>query len=339
MDPGDRTKDDSAPTSPSRRERFEARLRQRQPSAGRWIPVVLLAMLAVCGWWLAAAMAQDGQPAPLGDSAAAKPANDEPAKPAAADEPATAKPAGGAKPKPAKAAGFNWMNLFSTSPDTGGKGIPKEPLEVLIALGIFVWPLGLTSIIVVWFSVERLVVLRHGRVIPRHFVRRFFEHLAEGKLDPKATIKLCEDNRSPIAQIFASGMKKWGKSSVEVEQAIIDGGERQVSQLRKHLRVLNGASTVAPLIGLLGTVVGMIDSFNTIAMKSAMGKSEELATGIGLALLTTAVGLTIAIPALIMYMYLSGKVDALVIEMDGLASEMVDLISAEGLAEARSKKS
>jgi biopolymer transport protein ExbB len=213
------------------------------------------------------------------------------------------------------------------------KGIPREPIEVLYALGPFLYPLGLTSIIVVWFSIERLVVLRRGRVIPRPFVRRFFEHLEEGKLDPKSALKLCEESGSPIAAIFAHGLRKWGKSSVEVEQAIIDGGDRQVSQLRKHLRVLNGASTVAPLLGLLGTVVGMIESFNTIATKAAMGKSEELAAGIGLALLTTAVGLMIAIPALIMYMYLSGRVDALVIEMDGLAQDLVDLISAEGLAE------
>lgn len=213
------------------------------------------------------------------------------------------------------------------------KGIPQDPIEVLFALGPFLYPLGLTSIIVVWFSIERLVVLRRGRVIPRPFVRRFFEHLEEGKLDPKSAMKLCEESGSPIASIFAHGLRKWGKSSVEVEQAIIDGGERQVSQLRKHLRVLNGASTVAPLLGLLGTVVGMIQSFNTIATQAAMGKSEALAAGIGLALLTTAVGLMIAIPALIMYMYLSGRVDALVIEMDGMAQDLVDLISSEGLAE------
>ena len=204
------------------------------------------------------------------------------------------------------------------------KGIPREPIEVLYALGPFLYPLGLCSIVVVWFSIERLVVLRRGRVIPRPFVKRFFEHLDQGKVDAKGAMKLCEENGSPIAMIFIHGLKKWGKPSVEVEQAIIDGGERQLNQLRKHLRVLNGAATVAPLLGLLGTVVGMIDSFNTIATTKAMGKSEELAAGIGL---------LIAIPALIMYMYLAGRVDALVNEMDGYGQELVDLISAEGLAD------
>ncbi|MEI8022001.1 MAG: MotA/TolQ/ExbB proton channel family protein, partial [Schlesneria sp.] len=104
--------------------------------------------------------------------------------------------------------------------------IPSEPYEVWDALGPFRYPLAFTSIIVVWFTIERLVVLRSGRVIPRHFVKRFFEHMEAGNLDPKMAIKLCEDNGSPIALVLANGLRKWGKSSVEVEQAIIDGGER-----------------------------------------------------------------------------------------------------------------
>jgi biopolymer transport protein ExbB len=136
-----------------------------------------------------------------------------------------------------------------------------------------------------------------------------------------------------MAAVLAHGVRKWGKPSVEVEQAIIDGGERQVGQLRSYLRVLNGAATVGPLLGLLGTVWGMVDSFNTIAMKAAMGKAEDLAAGIGLALLTTVVGLLIAIPSLVMYMYLAGRVDSLVMEMDAIAQELVDFISAEGIME------
>ena len=112
------------------------------------------------------------------------------------------------------------------------KSIPSEPMEVLRALGVFLYPLGLCSIVVVWFSIERLVVLRRGRVIPRPFVKRFFEHIEQGKVDAKGGLKLCEENGSPIAMIFAHGLRKWGKPSVEVEQAIIDGGERQLSQLQ-----------------------------------------------------------------------------------------------------------
>jgi biopolymer transport protein ExbB len=134
-----------------------------------------------------------------------------------------------------------------------------------------------------------------------------------------------------VAEVFAHGVRKWGKPAVEVEQAIIDGGERQISQLRKHLRMVNGISTVSPLLGLLGTVFGMIKCFNEVANSSAMGKSEQLAGGIGEALVATAGGLIVAIPAIVLYMYFASQVDSLVMEMDALAQRVVNLISAEGL--------
>tara|TARA_R110002111_G_scaffold67_2_gene626 strand:- start:52745 stop:53728 length:984 start_codon:yes stop_codon:yes gene_type:complete len=213
-----------------------------------------------------------------------------------------------------------------------GSGIPSTPEDIIREMGYFLLPFVIASIISMWFTIERLVLLRSGRVIPKHFVSRFMKLLKESKLNARSALKLCEENPSPIASVFAHGVRKWGKPSVEVEQAIIDGGERQLSQLRKHLRVINGVATVAPLMGLLGTVIGMIQAFNEIANSSAMGKAEELAVGIAMALLTTAFGLGIAIPSLIMYMYLAGRVDALVMEMDQNAQDLVHLISAEGLA-------
>ena len=216
---------------------------------------------------------------------------------------------------------------------TGNAAIPRTPLEIIEALGIpFICAFGVASIMALWFGIERLVQLRRRRVIPAHFVDRFLMHLRNGQLEPRQALSICRDNGSPIAEVFSHGVRKWGKPSVEVEQAIIDGGERQVSLLRKHLRVLNGVATVAPLIGLLGTVIGMIQAFNDIADSSAMGKPEELAVGIGLALLTTAVGLSIAIPALTLYMFLASRVDSLVMEMDKLSQNIVQLISQEALA-------
>ncbi len=234
-------------------------------------------------------------------------------------------------------------NAVSSAPDAtvvqarpaniGGSAIPRTPLEIVQALGIpFVAAFGIASVMALWFGIERLVQLSRRRVIPRHFVDRFLMHLRNGQLEPQQALSICRDNGSPIADVFAHGVRKWGRPSVEVEQAIIDGGERQVAHLRKHLRVLNGVATVAPLIGLLGTVIGMIRAFNDIANSSAMGKPEELAVGIGLALLTTAVGLSIAIPALTLYMFLASRVDTLVMEMDQLSQNVVQLISAEALA-------
>jgi biopolymer transport protein ExbB len=214
-------------------------------------------------------------------------------------------------------------------------GIPTHPIEILQKMGFWLVPFVMASIIALWFAIERMVVLRRTRVIPPTFVEPFLDSLEQRKLDEANATDLCEKNASPIAAVFLHGVHKWGRPSVEVEQAIIDGGERQVGQLRKHLRVLNGVATVTPLIGLLGTVIGMIQAFNDIASSGAMGKADQLAAGIAIALLTTAFGLAIAIPSLIMFMYLSGKVENLVIEMDELAQRVVRQISAEALTAKR----
>lgn len=223
----------------------------------------------------------------------------------------------------------------ATSSTDASVMMPTDPVGIMKQLGWMGWaflaPFAGATLIAVWFSVERLVVLKRNRVIPKPFVERFLEHLHQGKLDRDSALKLCQQSDSPVAAVFAHGIRKWGKSSVEVEQAIIDGGERQVSELRAHLRVLNGVATVTPLLGLLGTVLGMIQAFNDIAAAGSMGKTEQLAVGISLALLTTAGGLLIAIPTLIMYMFLSGRVDTLVMEMDYLAQSVVQSISAEAL--------
>lgn len=210
-------------------------------------------------------------------------------------------------------------------------------LEMVQSLSYFAIPFAIATLLAIWFTVERIVVLRRGRVIPRPFVQRFLKLLDEGELDRDEALQVCEENGSPVAIVFAHGVRKWGKSSVEVEQAMIDGGERQVGSLRKHLRVINGVASIAPLLGLLGTVWGMLESFSKIAQAGAMGNTEELASGIALALVTTAAGLIIAIPCLTIYMYLSGRVDALVMEMDDLAMKVVHNISAEGIAEKNSR--
>ncbi len=225
----------------------------------------------------------------------------------------------------------------ATEEDSISSGIagllPTNILQLAKSLNYWIIPFGLATFIALWFTTERIVVLRRGRVIPRPFVRKLLQLLEDGEIDREEAIQVCEENNSPVAHVFAHGVRKWGKPSVEVEQAIIDGGERQISVLRKHLRVINGVATVTPLIGLLGTVWGMLEAFNKIAEAGAKGNTDQLASGIALALVTTAAGLVIAIPSLIAYMYLSGRVDSLVMEMDDLAQKVIQNISAEGLSE------
>jgi len=213
----------------------------------------------------------------------------------------------------------------------------KNMLSVFYDGGPMMYPIALCSFALCVFIFERLVALRRGRVIPRPFVKRFLEQLREGQLDREKALKLCEEDKSPIAQVFAAAVKKWGRTSVEVEQAILDSGERVNNQLRRYLRLLNGISQVAPLLGLLGTVMGMITSFNGIsAAAGADGQREMLAGGIAQALITTAAGMLVAIPALIAYLFFVGRVDSLITEIDALGQQVVELIAAD--ADGRTKR-
>jgi len=212
----------------------------------------------------------------------------------------------------------------------------RNMLSIINDGGELMIPLIICSFILMVVVFERIISLARRRIIPRPFVKRFLAQVDEGQIDREEAIELCEANGSAIAKVFAAAASKWGRSSVEMEQAIIDAGERVTNRLRKNLRVINGVATVSPLLGLLGTVVGMIRAFNAIATSEAMGRPELLAGGISQALLTTAAGLSVAIPALIFYMFFTSKVDRLVVEIDARSQQLVGHISAEAIEQRAS---
>jgi biopolymer transport protein ExbB len=214
----------------------------------------------------------------------------------------------------------------------------KSLLAVLRSGGPLMIPLGICSVVLLVFVFERLISLRRSRVIPAPLVSRILDQLRERQLDKEQAINLCEENPYPVCEVLGEGLRKWGRSSVEVEQAILDSGERVSTELKRNLRVINGVATVTPLLGLLGTVLGMIHAFDGISTITPGGDPKILiATGISQALLTTAAGLCIAIPALIAHMYFASCVDRRVIEIDAIGLQLVRLISAEGLAEPQAK--
>jgi biopolymer transport protein ExbB len=213
-----------------------------------------------------------------------------------------------------------------------GSPIPTRSLfEMLLAGGPTMFPIALASFLMVLIVFERTISLRRRRVVPRLFVDRFLLQLRENALDRSEALERCEENSSHVARVFSAAVRKWGKSAVEVEQAVIDEGERVANELRRYLRVLNGVSTVSPLLGLLGTVGGMIQAFNVIATSPAMGRAEMLAGGISVALITTASGLLVAIPALVFYLFFVGRVDGLIMDIDRYGQDLVNLISHEAL--------
>ncbi|MBX3411905.1 MAG: MotA/TolQ/ExbB proton channel family protein [Pirellulales bacterium] len=215
--------------------------------------------------------------------------------------------------------------------DVEGQAIAtRNLLGIIRDGGIVMLPIILCSFVLVVFVFERTISLRRGRVIPSPFVKRFMHQLRAGELSPEAALAICDENESAVAQVFAAGVRRWGRPAVEVEQAVLDAGERAVTSLRRYIRVFNGISTISPLLGLLGTVFGIIEAFNAIAKTQAMGRPELLAGGISEALLTTAAGLVVAIPALIFYHYFVSRVDQLTVELDALGQELVEEIAADG---------
>ncbi len=219
-----------------------------------------------------------------------------------------------------------------------GKVPSKNLLEIIKAGGILMVPIFFCSMLTLVFMLERGMALRQGRVIPGPFVKRFIHQLRDGQLTQEEALELCLDNKSPVAGVFAAAVRKWGKPAVEVEQAILDNGERAANGLRKYVRMFNGISTISPLLGLLGTVFGMIAAFNEISSSDAMGRPELLAGGISEALITTAAGLVVAIPALACYLFFISRVDQLVMSIDSLGQEIVNIISAEALQDSAPSK-
>ncbi len=207
----------------------------------------------------------------------------------------------------------------------------RRLLEIIRNGGPLMIPIGICSFVLLIFVFERALALRKSRIIPGPFSRRFIEQLKEGELDREQAIALCETNGSPIADIFKAGAMKWGRSGVEIEQAIMDAGERVSSELKKYLRLINGIATVCPLLGLLGTVLGMIHAFDAIATASSASVDPKtlIATGISQALLTTAAGMSVAIPAITAYLFFVGRVDKRIMELDALGQQFVNYVAAE----------
>ena len=201
--------------------------------------------------------------------------------------------------------------------------------------GILMIPLFGCSFALAVFGIERAVSLRTSRVVPAPFTKRFVERLQSRDLARGEALEACDANGSPVARVFAAAVRRWGKPAVEIEQAAIDACERELNHLRRYRQVFNGVATVGPLLGLLGTVFGLIRSFNDVAGAGAMGRPDLLARGFGEALVTTAMGLLVAIPAMVLHWYFTGRVDRLAMRLDEGCQQVIDEISLEALGESK----
>jgi biopolymer transport protein ExbB len=201
--------------------------------------------------------------------------------------------------------------------------------DFVVKGGVMMIPIGLCSLIALTVVAERLVSLRRRRIIPPRFVPELREQMQLG--GGARAMAYCRENDSPIANVFLAGLKRIGGPIEVIERHIDEAGRREVRKLRKRLRVLSVIAAVSPLLGLLGTIFGMIRAFQTVAMSAeALGKTEMLATGIYEAMITTAAGLIVAIPALVFYHYLSARVQTLVMDVDQETVEFLEDLIERG---------
>ncbi|HUY89256.1 MAG TPA: MotA/TolQ/ExbB proton channel family protein [Pirellulales bacterium] len=206
---------------------------------------------------------------------------------------------------------------------------PKLPslnlLELAMSGGVLMIPIALMSFIVVLFAFERWLGLRRSKIIPPALVTALGQLAARpGGLDPKQAYKLCQQFPSTAANVFRAVLLKVGRPHSEVEFAVKEASEREAAKLYKNVRPIELAVTITPLLGLLGTVQGMIQAFYVTAnMPTNFNKAENLASGIYVALVTTFAGLTVAIPAAILAHYFEGRIQSLFRDVDELLLELL----------------
>ena len=210
-------------------------------------------------------------------------------------------------------------------------GIP-QPLPFLWNLavqgGVFMIPIALCSIVVVAFAIERRTGLRKGRIIPRGLLVSLQKLNQQGNgIDPRLAYDECQKFRSPLGRVIQTAILKVGRPQAELEKAVEDAVAREADEMAQNIRPINVTASIAPLLGLLGTVQGMILAFMVISTTAATGaaKGAELAQGIYTALVTTFAGLTVAIPAIIVANMLEGRIERLLRGMEDVFNEILPL--------------
>jgi biopolymer transport protein ExbB len=188
---------------------------------------------------------------------------------------------------------------------------PESLMKLILESGVtgisFMVVLALFSFVGATISIERAFSLRNSNIIPAPFCRKLKPLLA-GEPSPEVLKPLCAESTGPMPAILEAGLLRVGRPLVEVEKAMEDAAVREMSEIRGRIRPLNVIGNIAPLVGLLGTVLGMIIAFRT-ASTQGLGKGELMAQGIYMALLTTAGGLSIAIPTLMLSAFFNSKVE------------------------------
>jgi len=192
--------------------------------------------------------------------------------------------------------------------------------------GFLMYPIFFCSLLAIAIFFERMFYLKSIKTSTRRFGNRISDLIRKGNIN--FAINACRKNYSPISQIILAALLKYGGSREEIKEAIEDTANQEVSVLERNLPILATVGNIAPLLGLLGTVFGMIKGFQVISAMG-VGNPEALAGAISEALLTTAFGLSVAIPTIVAYNYLIHRVDRQIKEMESTSVEILELLSVK----------
>ncbi len=198
--------------------------------------------------------------------------------------------------------------------------------ELLKAGGFLIWPILLCSVIALAIILERFIALKSKDVSPPELLDKIRKLLQKGDLETKV-INDIEEN-SPLGRVLAAGLRNPNQHRVVIKETIEEAGRLVVHDLEKHLQTLGTIANITPLLGLLGTVIGMIKVFSAITT-FGVGDPQALAEGISEALVTTAAGLSVGIPSLMFYRYFKGKVNELTVDMEQQALKFMKILQQE----------
>lgn len=198
--------------------------------------------------------------------------------------------------------------------------------EIVKSGGWLMAPIILCSIIALAIVAERLWSLQRKRIIPKHLVAQIWHLQSKGQLNAEQ-ISIVRKS-SPLGRILAAGLANMQHEREIMKEAIEETGRHVVHDLERYLNALGTIAAITPLLGLLGTVIGMIQVFGVITSQG-VGNPTVLAGGISVALITTAAGLSVAIPALMFHRYFRGLIDSLVVFMEQEAIKLVEVIHGE----------
>lgn len=187
-------------------------------------------------------------------------------------------------------------------------------------------PIVFCSFLALTVFIERLLSLKREKIMPPGFFKGIRTLILENKIDD--AFELCKSNSSSLARIIEMGLKNHGKPREAVKEVIEEAGRREVILMDRYTGIIGTIANITPLLGLLGTVSGMIKAFDVIS-EGGMGDPAILAGGISEALITTASGLTVAIPAFVAYKFLLSRADSFVFEMEAYSVDLVELLKEE----------